>query len=85
VGDPFKDTAGPCINILVKLMSMVSIVFAGLIVSYALHVDGINAPMSNAVIESARQNSILYVDAAKAEANPCQDCKQATADCFEKP
>ena len=31
VGDPFKDTAGPAINILIKLMSMVGIVFAGLI------------------------------------------------------
>jgi len=31
VGDPFKDTSGPSINILIKLMSMVSIVFAGLI------------------------------------------------------
>ncbi|MFH0965188.1 MAG: sodium-translocating pyrophosphatase [Planctomycetota bacterium] len=29
VGDPFKDTSGPCLNILIKLMSMVSIVFAG--------------------------------------------------------
>ncbi|MCK5051670.1 MAG: sodium-translocating pyrophosphatase, partial [Candidatus Cloacimonetes bacterium] len=35
VGDPFKDTAGPSINILIKLMSMVSIVFAGLIVAYS--------------------------------------------------
>ena len=35
VGDPFKDTAGPCLNILIKLMSMVSVVFAGLIVKYA--------------------------------------------------
>jgi K(+)-stimulated pyrophosphate-energized sodium pump len=34
VGDPFKDTAGPALNILVKLMSMVSVVFAGLIVAY---------------------------------------------------
>lgn len=33
VGDPFKDTSGPSINILIKLMSMVSIVFAGLIVA----------------------------------------------------
>ncbi len=31
IGDPFKDTSGPAINILIKLMSMVSIVFAGLI------------------------------------------------------
>ena len=36
VGDPFKDTAGPAINILIKLLSMVSIVFAGLIVNYAI-------------------------------------------------
>lgn len=31
VGDPFKDTAGPSLNILIKLMAMVSVVFAGLI------------------------------------------------------
>jgi K(+)-stimulated pyrophosphate-energized sodium pump len=34
VGDPFKDTAGPSLNILIKLMSMVSVVFAGLIVFF---------------------------------------------------
>ncbi len=34
VGDPFKDTSGPSLNILIKLMSMVSVVFAGLIVKY---------------------------------------------------
>ena len=36
VGDPFKDTSGPSLNILIKLMSMVSVVFAGLIVRYSL-------------------------------------------------
>jgi len=36
VGDPFKDTSGPSLNILIKLMSMVSVVFAGVIVKYAL-------------------------------------------------
>lgn len=36
VGDPFKDTSGPSINILIKLLSMVSIVFATLIVKYHL-------------------------------------------------
>lgn len=36
VGDPFKDTSGPAINILIKLTSMVSIVFAGLVVAFHL-------------------------------------------------
>ncbi len=36
VGDPFKDTSGPSLNILIKLMSMVSIVMAGLTISFHL-------------------------------------------------
>lgn len=36
VGDPFKDTSGPSLNILIKLMSMVSIVMAGLTASWSL-------------------------------------------------
>jgi K(+)-stimulated pyrophosphate-energized sodium pump len=36
VGDPFKDTSGPALNILIKLMSMVSVVLAGLTVAYSL-------------------------------------------------
>ncbi len=36
VGDPFKDTSGPSLNILIKLMSMVAIVMAGLTVAYSL-------------------------------------------------
>uniref|UniRef100_A0A7C6A8J7 Putative K(+)-stimulated pyrophosphate-energized sodium pump n=1 Tax=candidate division WOR-3 bacterium TaxID=2052148 RepID=A0A7C6A8J7_UNCW3 len=36
VGDPFKDAAGPSLNILIKLMSMVSIVFLGFILKFSL-------------------------------------------------
>ena len=41
VGDPFKDTSGPALNILIKLISVVSVVFAGLIVAYGDVLGGI--------------------------------------------
>jgi K(+)-stimulated pyrophosphate-energized sodium pump len=36
VGDPFKDTSGPSLNILIKLMSMVAIIMAGMTVAWSL-------------------------------------------------
>lgn len=84
VGDPFKDTAGPCINILVKLMSMVSIVFAGLIVSYSLKVDNINPPFSSMRPDKANQNKVLFIDKAKLANDPCLVCPDASSDCPDK-
>ena len=40
VGDPFKDTSGPSLNILIKLMTMVSVVFSGVVVKFAPTVSG---------------------------------------------
>jgi len=41
VGDPFKDTSGPSLNILIKLISIVSVVFAGLVVAYGPIIGGL--------------------------------------------
>jgi H(+)-translocating pyrophosphatase len=41
VGDPFKDTSGPSLNILIKLISIVSVVFAGLVVAYGPMIGGL--------------------------------------------
>ena len=37
VGDPFKDTSGPSLNIVIKLMTIVSIVFVGVILKYGIY------------------------------------------------
>jgi hypothetical protein len=60
VGDPFKDTSGPSINILIKLMSMVSIVFAGLIVAYSPIVESIySGKKEKPVMEQNTEEKIL--------------------------
>ena len=41
VGDPFKDTSGPSLNILIKLMTMVSVVFSGVIVAYGDQIENL--------------------------------------------
>jgi K(+)-stimulated pyrophosphate-energized sodium pump len=41
VGDPFKDTSGPSLNILIKLMTMVSVVFSGVVVAWGDQIEAI--------------------------------------------
>ncbi len=67
VGDPFKDAAGPCINILIKLMSIVSIVFAGLIIGYSLNLEKIKPLDPKAKYNPAYKNNVEWVteEAAK--------------------
>ncbi len=63
VGDPFKDTSGPSINILIKLMSMVSIVFAGLIVAYSPMIQGLySEKKEDKVIEKKVDEKIIEED-----------------------
>ena len=83
VGDPFKDTAGPCINILIKLMSMVSIVFAGLIVNYSLRVEKFKPPFSKQKIESSSYNNLLKLDKEAVDNSDCKDKRVITPDCIQ--
>ncbi|HEX5520407.1 MAG TPA: sodium/proton-translocating pyrophosphatase, partial [Longimicrobiaceae bacterium] len=54
VGDPFKDTSGPSMNILIKLMSIVSLVLAPWFVK--VHgITGAEASQMEALLDSARQ------------------------------
>ncbi len=64
VGDPFKDTSGPSLNILIKLMSMVSIIFAGIVVSYSPILESLydrtESTSQNKIIEQTTLSSELY-------------------------
>jgi K(+)-stimulated pyrophosphate-energized sodium pump len=57
VGDPFKDTTGPSINILIKLISIISIVFAGFIITYSPKIESLYDGQKN-------KNNIEYIHQA---------------------
>lgn len=76
VGDPFKDTAGPCINILIKLMSMVSIVFAGLIVAYS--------PMIQKLYTGKDDSKIIEVSSVMPVQSNCIDSQCIVVDSLKQ-
>jgi K(+)-stimulated pyrophosphate-energized sodium pump len=80
VGDPFKDTAGPCMNIVIKLMSMISIVFAGLIVRYSPYVQKIYDPntVNPAVVPASIQT---LPSLAPCDSTCVAPCDQSCPDC----
>ena len=59
VGDPFKDTSGPSLNILIKLCSTVSIVFAGLIIAFRTGSDRLYTGKRILCDQSGNQYSII--------------------------
>lgn len=79
VGDPFKDTSGPSLNILIKLMSMVAVVVAGLTVAYAPTIQqmlGFN-PTEYRLKEEARANikagTIKFLDPTNKQSKQLDD------------
>ena len=60
VGDPFKDTSGPSMNILIKLMSIVSLVLAPWFVRVHDITDGTGEDMQAMLVETVRSAAQVF-------------------------
>jgi len=64
-------------NILIKLMSMVSIVFAGLIVNYSIQVEKIQPPFSKQKVDISQQNQLIKIDKALYDQQKCLEAQSS--------